>query len=359
MNEITDFMTVDGSSFGGDVADRLLQYGGDYGALRPYSKYPGGATYITINASDPDKAREYRVSNATTTLLYDEWKELDNTIIKAARQRLGVWDDIRGIGTRRLAGGLGTTLFQWQRSTASTDAIQSMDGMRESPNDRLESELVSIPIPILHKDFSFSLREIEMARRGLMPLDTSMGEESARKVKELMDKICWGTVAGQYYAGATVYGALTFPDRNTKTLTAPTGSNGGTTVTEVLDMRKKLQDDGFFGPYKLYCSTNWGPYLDNDFSTSKGDNTLRDRLKAIRGIGDVVDADYLVDSTKYVMMLVQQTSNVVQAVIAQNLKVVSWDSHGGFRKSYKVLMAGAPRWNSDIDGACGTCHGSN
>lgn len=359
MNDLLDFSSLESGGFGGDAVDRLLNAGGDIGVLRPYSYYPGGPSFITINATDPEKAREYRVSNTTSTLLYDEWKEFDSRIIKAARQRLGFWNDIRGVSTVRLPKGLGTTVYNWQRATASQPATQSMDGMKEGPNDRLESELVSLPIPILHKDFSFSLREIETARRGGMPLDTSMGEESSRKVMELMENICWGTTTGTTYAGATVYGAMTYGDRNTKVLTAPTGSNGGTTITEVLDMKKKLQDDGFYGPYKLYCSTNWSPYLDNDFSTTKGDNTLRERLKKIGGIGEISEADFLVDSTKFVMILIQMTSTVVSAVMAENLRVVQWDSHGGFRKHFKVLMAGAPRFNSDINGACGFCHGSN
>ena len=85
---------MNGEGHGG-VAERLLQCNGDPGALRPFLG-DDGRTYITINKGGIPTVVPIR--NATTTLRKDDWKILDDAIIKVAKPRLKAVGDLRGAG---------------------------------------------------------------------------------------------------------------------------------------------------------------------------------------------------------------------------------------------------------------------
>jgi hypothetical protein len=151
-----------------------------------------------------------------------------------------------------------------------------------------------------------------------------------------------------------VYGYTNHPDRNTKTdLTVPDGTNGATTVDEVLSMIETLMGDKFFGPYMVYHSTDWDKYLDDDYRTND-DRTLRARLREIEQVQDVRRLDFL--SNTFTLLLVQMTSDVARAVNGMDITTVQWDSVGGMRVNFKVMAIQVPQIRSDFNGNCGILH---
>ncbi len=95
--------------------------------------------------------------------------------------------------------------------------------------------------------------------------------------------------------------------------------------------------------------------MDDDFSTYKGSKTLRDRLREVEGIDDVVTLDYLVG---YDMVLVQMTTNVVRTVVGMDITTVQWESHGGMKLNFKVMAIIIPQLRSDFNSNTGIVHGS-
>lgn len=342
----------------GDTAAALLRNKFNPGVLRPWIG-KDGRSYFTVN-DDSGKPRNI-VANADATLRKDEWIQLDQAVVKAAQKRLKATADLRSAGlVYTIPNGLAKTILETEAQSDINEAVVSMDGLRESEQDRPVYARTQLPLPIVHKDFSFSARQIAVSRNGSSPLDTTGAELAGRRVAEEIEKMVLGVsgIADLYaYGGGTIYGYTDHTSRNTKTITNPTagGWTGGTAVTEVLDMRKKAQDDKHFGPYMLYCSPSWDVYMDADFSTSKGDNTLRERLKKIDGILDVRTLDYL---TNYDLVLVQFTPDVVRLVVGMEITTVQWESKGGMQQNFKVMAIQVPQLRADYNGNMGLVHGS-
>lgn len=340
----------------GDVASRLLAAQFDVNCMRPYLG-KDGKSYITVNDGKGGHKAQL-IGNTTATLRKDEWKLLDDAVVKAAKPRLRAVADLRGSGLQyTIPNGMGKTVLETETQSDITDAIASMDGLRESQSDRPVYELTNLPLPIIHKDFQFSARQIMASRNGGSPLDTSMAELAGRKVAEYAEKLLLGKLSTYTYGGGTIYGYTNYTSALTKTITSPTASGwtAATTVQEVLAMRYQSQAAYHYGPWMCYCSPAWDVYMDDDYSSSKGDNTLRDRLKKIEGIQDVRTLDYL---ENYDLLLVQMTSDVVREVVGMDITTLQWESHGGLQLNFKVMAIMVPQLRADQNGNTGIVYGS-
>lgn len=339
----------------GSVAAQLMQSNFDANVLRPYLGHDG-RSYVTMVQNG--KPVSVPLVNSTATLRKDEWIQLDTAVVKAAKPRLKAVADLRGRGlTYSIANGMGTTVLQTETQSDISDALVSMDGLRESDRDRPVYELSNLPLPIIHKDFSFSARQVMTSRRGGSPLDTSMAELAARRVAEMAEQLLLGTASSYTFGGGAVYGYTNYGSRLLKTITSPTASGWtpATTVQEVLEMRKQSTDDYHYGPWVLYCAPSWDVFLDDDYSSAKGDNTLRERLSKIEGIEGIQTLDYL---TNYDMILVQMTSDVARLVIGMDITTLQWETQGGMQLNFKVMCILIPQLRCDQNANTGIVHAS-
>jgi len=346
----------------GPSMNRLISSGGDPNSCRPWIGQDGQAyiTRMTMNSDGQMVGQPVPVMNANATLLRLEWTLLDQTVIRAALPRLRAVADVRGRGLQMtIPNGFGKTRLDRQAQSDIGPATISMDGLAKSSGDRPIYNLGSIPLPIIHKDFSFSAREIATSRAGNMPLDLTTAELAGRRVAEAAEQLLLGTYSGTYQvAGNILYGMTNFPQRLTKTMTLPTGSNPSTTLAEVLAMRQQSQNALHFGPWVLYTSLSWDQFLDNDYILTGGNvatQTLRQRLRAIEGIEDVVTLDYL---KGYDMLLVQQTQDVVREVVGMDISTLQWETQGGMEANFKVMCILVPDVRADFNGNTGIVHGT-
>ena len=340
----------------GSVAEVLMATNFDVGALRPYIGADGRA-YRTITVNGKPTAVPL-TGNATATLRKDDWKLLDDAIVKAAKPRLRAVADLRAAGLQFvIPNGFGKTVLETETQSDISAAIVSMDGLRQSERDRPVFELTNLPLPIIHKDFDFSARQVQTSRNGGSPIDTTTAELAGRRVAEMAEQLLIGSAGSYAYGGGTLYGYTNYTGRITRTITSPAagGWTGASALADVLAMRQDSIDEYHYGPWMLYCSPNWGIYMDNDYSTAKGDNTLRDRLKAIEGIQDVRTLDYL---TGYDLVLVQMTPDVARMVIGMDITTLQWETKGGMQLNFKVMAIMVPQIREDQNGNTGIVHGS-
>lgn len=381
----TDFV-LNGQVIGpmGEVIGQGTRF--DPGMLRPYVG-DDGQKYVTVNTGRQkfdDKVKrmvpvyeKVRVSDLianghgnsimtnATSLRKDEWLQLDNVIIRAARQRLRAWQDLAAANTYTIPNGMSKMVLEHETMSDPGEAVVDMDGLSEGRSDSPKFQLEGLPLPITHSDFWFSQRRLAISRTGGMPLDTSMGEAAGRRVAEMIEKTLIGTVTGATYGAAadygrtpTVYGYTNFTSRITRTsMTAPTGSNGSAVLTSWLNLRDDLYDANFFGPFMVYTSTDYDQYLDNLFSTSEPSaGTLRSRLLQIDGIRGIRRLDYLTNT--FTVLMVQMTPDVARAVNGMDITPVQWESQGGMRLNFKVMAIQVPQLRADYNGNCGIAHGT-
>ncbi|MHA1170341.1 MAG: major capsid protein [Candidatus Hodarchaeales archaeon] len=343
----------------GDIATKLLANNMDPGILRPFVG-ADGRSYATIIENGEPVVK--LLNNATATLRKDAWQILDAAVVKAAKPRLKAVADLRAGGlTYNIPNGMSKTVVQTETQSDISEAIVSMSGIRQSDTDRPVYEITNLPLPIIHKDFQFPTRQVMVSRNSGSPLDTSTAELAARRVAEQAEQLLLGTAGSYAYGGGTIYGYTNFPSRLTKTMTAPTagGWTAATAVNEVLEMKLQANQAFHYGPYMLYCSTAWDVYLDDDYSSSKGDNTLRERLRAIESISDVRTLDYLdTAGTSYIMLLVQMTSDVVREVVGMDINTVQWETQGGMMLNFKVMAILVPQLRADQNSNTGIVHGT-
>lgn len=307
------------------------------------------------------------VFNATS-LRFRDWIEMDRVVIKAARTRLRAWADLEAANSYGGFNAMGKMTLEYEAMSDPGSAVVDMDAIATGRNDSPLFNLRSIPLPITHSDFFFSERRLAISRNST-PLDTTMAEAAARRVAEMVEQTTIGVVTGVTYGtqssgyGAhtgtsTVYGYTNFPNRLTKTnMTVPTGSNPEATVADFLTIRNTMYAQGFYGPFRVYTSTDWDAYLDNDYARLGGSNanmTLRDRLRKIEGISDIIRLDFL--TSTFTMIFVQMTSDVARAINGMDITTVQWDEKGGMQHKFKVMCIKVPQLRYDYNGATGILH---
>ena len=308
------------------------------------------------------------VANAPTgsglgnsTLLVREWIELDQVVVRASLPRLRAVADLRGRGLQfTIPNGMNKTVLQTQTQSQITPANISMDGLGDSAGDRPVYGAANLPLPIIHKDFGFSARQVAVSRNGNMPLDLAMAELAARKVAEAAEQLLIGVTSTYTYASGSIYGYTNFTGRITKILTNPTIGSWTPIMTynDVLNMRLLSQQHFHYGPWVLYVSLAWDQYLDQFLSATAANAsniTLRDAIRRIEGIDDVVTLDYL---NGYDAVLVQMTTDVAREVVGMDITTVQWETHGGMYLNFKVMCILIPQLRQDFNNNTGIVHGS-
>lgn len=342
----------------GSVAATLIANGFDSNVLRPYIG-EDGQSYFTANGANGPEPKLTR--NADALLRKDEWQWLDTAVMRVAKNRLQAAADLTRAGlTKTVPGGFGKTVYQYQRMSDINPAIVSMEGVRQGDRDQYTFDIVNHPLPLIHKDFSFTARQIAESRQSGAGLDTMMPELATRQVLEEYEKLIMGTssYSTQKFAGsANVPGYTNYSNRITYTITQPTaaGWTPAKTVQDVLAMLQLSRDNFYYGPWMLYFGTSWSPFLDDDYSAAYNGNTLLTRLRQLQGVSGIGMLDYL---TGYQILAVQMTSEVVCLLNYMPLRVLQWETHAGMIINFKVVLGSVPLFRADKNNNTGLVHGS-
>jgi hypothetical protein len=343
----------------GPVAAQMLQSNFDVGLLRPFVG-KDGRSYVTLNqgfGSDGKIQYKNMVRNAAATLRKEEWVHLDDAVMRAATPRLKAWADLEQANPYVIPNGWGKTVLESQSMSDISAAQMSMDGIVRGDNDRPLFDTVGLPLPIVHKDFEMSARQIQTSRNAGEGLDTNNATLAGVKVAEMIEQLTIGVATGMTFGGYTSYGYTNWGPRLTYSITAPTtgGWTPDTLIDDVLAMRDLSIARYYYGPWKLYMGLGWTARLDADYSALKGDLTLRERLLKLEGITGVQTLDFL---TGYQALLVQMTPEVCRAVIAMRPQTIQWEEMGGMIVKLKVMAVMVPQLRADYNGNTGLVHAS-
>lgn len=279
----------------------------------------------------------------------DEWEDIDDAVLRVARQRLNAFADIQNAGLTRSLGGLGTLIDIQEKMSEMTDAEVDMSGETEGEGDRQQFTPVATPIPIIHKDFSFNTRMLQASRDRGDSLDTTGVESATRQVTEAIETMMFSGASVQV-DGNTINGYTNHSDINTSTAEGDWGttSNIYPTVTAMIG---DAEAAGYYGPYTLYCaSQQWAETRAADAEGSGDLGTARDRIMDLDEIENFKPTMALDDGE---LVLVQLTRDVIEVSVAQDIIPVEWESGDGMVLYFKVMAALAPKPKSDYNGNSG------
>lgn len=337
---------LQGNGFGFFVNGKLNLNG-----ARPFVDKDGQTKIIVVNSAG--KAGKLRI-NASALLRYDEWKDIDRTVIESGLQRMPAINDLRSRGLTHPLGSIGQTVSMWETLSDMTEAGVAMSAITRGEKDTPSYGQSSVPVPIVFKEFSVELRRLEASRRFGAGLDVLGASIAGRLVGEKSEKMLFQG-AGVQVDGATIYGYINHPNRNTVDL-AEQWDNPATTgqdiVEDVQAMLAAARADRYFGPYVLYIPGTYEGRLDDDYRDNDT-RTIRSRIMALSGISAIQVCDFLPDDN---VVLVQMTRDVVDLAIAQDITTVQWSIQGGMQEEFKVMAVWVPRIKADADGRSGVVH---
>lgn len=326
------------------------------GYMRPFIGKDGGAYVLLHKGGDPKDVKNYkRVPVNNATLRYDEWRMLDDAVLKVAEQRLVGFDDLRSNGlVTPLGNAMATTVLTWEEASDALEAFVSIDPVRRGNNDNPDYKAGHIPIPVVHADYTISDRLLQESRNRGNGLDSSNAERAARKVAEQLEDMLFGASATMVYGGGTIHSYISHPDKNTVTLSLAWDDGSKTPaqiLADVIAMKQASIDAKFYGPWVLYIPTAYETVMDQDYDTSGASTqTIRQRIEAIAGIQKVQVVDRLPANN---VLLVTMQRDVVDLIDGLPMQNVEWNTEGGFVHNYKVLTIQVPRIRSDYNSNSG------
>lgn len=287
----------------------------------------------------------------------DEWEQLDEAVIRAARFPLRGVEDLRSRGLVQQLGGMGTLVSQWNTGSEMTEATLSMSGRSQNDLDRVDHKLAGVPVPIAHKSFIIGTRELDASRRMGDGLDVTSAEEATRVVAEKLEDMLFNG-ADVTFNQNTIYGYRTHPNRNTDTATNYGGGVWSTianVVPTVAGAIAAANADDHYGPFVLYLSTQQYneaalKYFDDGSDTTPLDRILRmPQIEAVQQLSTAIMPDGEA-------VLVQMSRSVVDWAEAMMIRMVEWTSGDGLTGNFKVMAVAAPRTKARYDSKSGIVH---
>lgn len=293
----------------------------------------------------------------TNSLLrYDEWKAFDDAILPIAKKKLRAVSALRSRGlVKVIPNGLGRTVLQSQKSSDRAPAKISMDAAERGSDDLIDYGLDYLPLPVTHAGFKLNIRQLNEGRNmaGAPSVDTDNAQAAMRVVAESNEYVLFNGYAGSF-GGNQVYGLVNHPNVEGISLgTAWTDSS-----VDGADIRRKVVDEAIaalvannhFGPYGVFVPNNYMVKLGDDYSSAKGDNTIKQRLLAVDEIEFVESSSQIPANT---VVVVELDSNVVRVVEGLQPRMIEWATEGGLVSHFKVIDIIVPQVRADYDGKSG------
>lgn len=284
-----------------------------------------------------------------------EWEEIDAAVVDIARTTLVAAADFQRLGLIRPLGGLGTTVSVYEQLGDMTDAEVSMEGITRSQQDQPDYTPQSVPVPIIHKDFSFSARHLAASRKLGDSIDTTAAQTAARRVRDKIEGMIFN---GDSLAmkGYSISGFTTKTERIQKTAAQCGGGDWATegnpykTINGAIGF---LAAAGFPGPYGVYVARTQYHEALHRLTDGSSLSELRAILNGMPEVQFMTAADALTAGSVVVWQL---SADVADLAVAQDIVTLQWEQQGGMMTQFKVMTALVPRIKHDANGACGVLH---
>lgn len=286
---------------------------------------------------------------ANAFLNREEWEMLDAAIIRRARQRLNVWNDVLSAGLRS-PGSLAEWYTKWRVASEVTAAEVTMDFETRIEEDRPDTKTYGVPVPIISKMFSIGRRELLTARANGTPLESMAAEEAAIAVSEKAEKMLIDGETGVVIQGSSISGLRTLSARYQGSAQGDFGTLSNIYPT-FIDLITQMGALRYHGPFRVYmANAQYNEML--EVYTDTGE-TAMERVLRLPKIASI-EVNDLMAAGEFVA--VQMDSNVLDIREAMPLQTRRWEAPNGTRMYFAVMMAAAPRLKTDYAGYSGIAH---
>ncbi len=324
---------------------QILDLGSKDGAMATI----GGARPLRVNKRGDVQILSQRGIWVNSLLQRDEWVEVDNAVVAAARQKLKIVNDLRNRGLRYQLGSMASVVSRYYTTSEVSPASINMTGRGGSNRDLPEQIEVNVPVPVIFKDFEIPTRALLASRRMGDGLDTLAAEAAAAVVAEALEDMTIG-LSTLRLNGQALYGLINHPNRNTATAAGLGGGDFGTIANimpTVLGMVNMAKADNHYGPYVLYLSGNQYTETLQTYSDGSGQTARQRILDSVPEIKDVVEVPRLTDSNATLVEMNKDTIDFAEPADVIGIQVREWTSDDGLASNFKVMAVFAPRPKAD------------
>lgn len=336
-------------------------------SLRPYrgSKNPNEA-YVTMNVgTDKEGKPIYKaisVGNSDSmTLFRGEWEAIDRRVRRVAVSKMQFVSALEAAKLVIPLDGMGVTRYTWRNVGQMGEARIDMDLTADTNDDRPQGIEESLPIPFISSGWDLSARELEVSRRGGMPLDTEKPYWASYAVARATENLFLNGNGTFKADNNNIYGLRTTPAAMAKTLQKDWTDDtveGEMIVDEVNGWLQSLQNQHHDGPFLMVYPSRYSYKLNKDYKAAvKG--SILERILTLKGISGVLPMEVLnIDPTnplKYMneVFLIDMQVETLAVLKGMDLTNFQWQKKGPLVTAHKVAQIKVPLFRADIEGQTG------
>lgn len=336
-------------------------------SLRPYID-PSDPTkqYVTLNTGIGEDGKPtyeaVMVGNADSmTLFRGEWEKIDSRVRRVAVEQLQLVGMLESKGLTIDLDGMGVTRFAWRNAGKHGEARIDMDMLGDSNDDRTEYQEESIPVPIISSDWELSLRELNVSRKGGLPIDTDKAYWAAYAVAKKTENLFLNGHNIFQANNNRIYGMRNTPAALTKTMQgdwADDAITGEMIVDEVASWIQSMKNQLHSGPFVLILPARYSYKLSKDYK-KESDKSILMRIKELKEIGEVMFLEQLnidpTDVTKYMVeaFLLEMKEETIAILNGMKLMNFQWQKKGPILTAHKIAQIKVPLFRKDIEGQTG------
>lgn len=285
-----------------------------------------------------------------------DWEQIDRTVQDVHRLPLVGVDDLRAEGLVHPLDGIGVSLSTYEQVTDMSGAEVGMSILSKGEKDRPGFNPVSIPVPLIWKEFFVDARSLAASgRNGHTRLDATGTRIATIKVREKLEDILFN--GSDVKSGeASIYGYTSLPQRLSGTVTDFGGGDWGTPGNAhktLVGMIEALRQNGRKGPYRGYVANAQYSQLLELIGDNKSETELSVILRTIPDLKSIKPSDRLEDGE---VVVVSMDEDTVDLAVGQDFTPVSWMEYGGALLEFRVLGAMVPRVKYDANDQSGVAH---
>ena len=243
------------------------------------------------------------------TFPVEYYRQIKDAIVFTARKQ-AVARKI--INTRNISGGIGVQQWTYDTANEVSDALLTYQ-FTDTAEDWIELARTDVPIPLLHKEFRISRRDLAAAARGGFGISTATVSSAAYKVMNLENQL----ILNGFAADGTNYdikGLYQSAGNSTEGKDFATAGQPLESVATAIDL---MQADNITGPYNLVLNpTQYMELATSVLGSGAGEREMA-MVKEILEGGNIYSTSFQAAGTG--MLLADASAGFFEMIVAQDM----------------------------------------
>ena len=313
-------------------------------------------TRRSFNDNERQFGSNRMLMGCATPITKDAWGQWDENGMGVARDVLAVFNDIASTNSRSVP--LSVLVSHFQQISDSGEVNTSLDGRGKAKEDQAVVSYVGTPLPIYDSVASWGWRQMLQMQAEGGNLESATISNHQRKIADKLEDMVINGVSDMVVGGDQVYGLTNHPQRNTRSTGVTL--NGATGVQWVAEIKATLQlnhADNHRGPQTIYL--NWDDWFyaqTEDYSATKGSNTIAQRVLQIPNVGSVVPASNVTASDIIALDKQRDVVEMLNGMPMTQRPINRLNTEDDFK--IKIMAAQAIQLKYDATNQMGLAHSS-